>query len=139
RRMRAAATPTTVRNLMRMNDLVDVRDLLPAVRVPTLVLHRIGDRMNSIGSSRYLASRIPGARMVELPGEDHFPSWQPDDIVDPIEEFVEELPDTQTSPLALAAMVAVAGPDEFAERMAGELGTVRHTAEGTPVVLFDGP
>jgi DNA-binding winged helix-turn-helix (wHTH) protein/pimeloyl-ACP methyl ester carboxylesterase len=57
-RMRASATPSTVRALMNMNSLVDVRDALPAVRVPTLVLHRDGDALIDVGGSRYLADRI---------------------------------------------------------------------------------
>ena len=62
-RMRAAATPSTVRALMDMNALVDVRDALPAVRVPTLVLHRLGDALIDPDGARYLAERIPGARL----------------------------------------------------------------------------
>src|ERR687891_587847 len=56
-RMRAAATPSTVRALMDMNSLVDVRDALPAVRVPTLVLHRVGDALVDVGGARYIAER----------------------------------------------------------------------------------
>jgi class 3 adenylate cyclase len=56
-----------------MNGGIDIRAVLPAIHVPTLVLHRTGDRINPIGGGRFLASRIPGARLVELPGEEHHP------------------------------------------------------------------
>jgi class 3 adenylate cyclase/pimeloyl-ACP methyl ester carboxylesterase len=52
---------------------VDIRRLLGSVQAPVLVLHRTGDRMADVHASRYLAERLPNARLVELPGEDHFP------------------------------------------------------------------
>ena len=52
---------------------VDIRRLLGSVQAPVLVLHRTGDRMADVHASRYLAQRLPNARLVELPGEDHFP------------------------------------------------------------------
>jgi class 3 adenylate cyclase len=51
----------------------DIRGVLPSVQVPTLVLHRVGDPEESLEGARYLASHIPGARLVELPGSDHLP------------------------------------------------------------------
>ena len=48
-------------------------DVLPSIRVPTLVLHRTGARCLRVEEGRYLASRIPGAQLVELPGDDHLP------------------------------------------------------------------
>jgi len=56
-----------------MNAEVDIRQALPLVRVPSLVLHRSGDRCLVVDEGRYLASRIPGARFIELPGNDHLP------------------------------------------------------------------
>ena len=67
-RARAAATPSTVRSLIAMNSLIDVRAMLNSVRVPTLVIHRRGDLDSRIEEGRYLADHIPGARFVELPG-----------------------------------------------------------------------
>ena len=55
-----------------MNSLMDIRDALGSVRVPTLVMHRRGDRDSRVEEGRYLAERIPGARFVELSGADHF-------------------------------------------------------------------
>jgi pimeloyl-ACP methyl ester carboxylesterase len=52
---------------------VDIRRLLGSVQAPVLVLHRTGDRAADVHASRYMAQRLPSARLVELPGEDHFP------------------------------------------------------------------
>src|SRR5437867_10138041 len=74
---------------MRMNTRLDIRAVLPAIRVPTLVLHRLGDLDVSIEDGRYLARHIPGARLVELPGDDHLP-WvgDQDAILDEVQEFL---------------------------------------------------
>jgi class 3 adenylate cyclase len=60
---------------------VDIRRLLGSIRVPTLLLHRAGDRFIDVHTSRYMAQRIPGARLVELPGDDHFPFLGDQDAV----------------------------------------------------------
>jgi class 3 adenylate cyclase len=68
---------------------IDIRHVLPAIRVPTLILHNVGDRTVPVESSRYMAERIPGAKYVELAGVDHVPySGNPDAILDEIEEFL---------------------------------------------------
>lgn len=69
--LRASASPGAAINLYRMNIEIDIRQVLPSIRVPTLVLHRSGDRLVDVGNGRYLAEHIPNARYVELPGEDH--------------------------------------------------------------------
>ncbi len=87
--MRLGGSPSAVINLFRMNALIDVRDILPAVQVPTLVLHRIGDQAIEIEHGRYIAQHIPGARLVELSGDDHL-WWVGDSesIVNEIQEFL---------------------------------------------------
>jgi pimeloyl-ACP methyl ester carboxylesterase len=87
--MRAAASPGAVRAVMLMNREIDVRNVLPAVRIPTLILHRTGDRDIRIQHARYMVERIPGARLVELPGDDHV-AWvgDSDAILDEVEEFL---------------------------------------------------
>jgi pimeloyl-ACP methyl ester carboxylesterase len=87
--LRAAASPGAVRAVMQMNREIDVRNVLPAVRVPTLIVHRTGDRNIRIQQARYMAERIPGARLVELPGDDHMP-WIGDSegLLDEVEEFL---------------------------------------------------
>jgi pimeloyl-ACP methyl ester carboxylesterase len=60
---------------------VDIRRLLASIRVPTLLLHRSGDQFVDVRTSRYMAERIPGARLVELPGDDHLPFFGDQDAV----------------------------------------------------------
>jgi class 3 adenylate cyclase len=88
RRARAAASPGAARDLILMNSEIDVRALLPTIRVPTLVLHRAGDRDSRVEEGRYIADHIPGARFVELTGEDHLVLIRPDEIVDEVQEFL---------------------------------------------------
>lgn len=78
RYLRMAASPDAVRNLICMNTSVDVREVLPAVGIPTLILHRRGDRAVGVEHGRYLAAHIPGAEYVELEGEDHL--WYLGDV-----------------------------------------------------------
>jgi class 3 adenylate cyclase len=87
-RARAAASPGAARALVEMNSLVDVRAVLPAVRVPTLVLHRHDDRDSRVEEGRYIADRIAGATFIELAGRDHFVAIDPDQILDPVEAFL---------------------------------------------------
>jgi class 3 adenylate cyclase len=85
---RLSASPGAAVALMRMNFDIDVRHLLSAIQVPTLVLYRTADAVHAAGS-RYLATHIPGAKTVELPGQDYSPHLGDQDaILDEIEEFV---------------------------------------------------
>jgi pimeloyl-ACP methyl ester carboxylesterase len=86
---RYSATPATMVALFQMNSQIDVRSLLPAIRVPTLVLHRRDDRCCPLEGARRMAEAIPGARFVELEGEDHFPyTGDSGAIVAEVEEFL---------------------------------------------------
>lgn len=89
RMQRQSVSPAAAKALFRMARDIDVRDVLPAIRVPTLVLTREGDTPE-VG--RYIADRIPGARFVELPGSEHM-SWAGDyePILDEVEQFVRGL------------------------------------------------
>ena len=71
--LRMSASPGAASVLTRMNGEIDVRDVLPAIHVPTLIVHRTGDLAVTVENGRYLAERISGARHVELPGDDHLP------------------------------------------------------------------
>ena len=73
---------------MRMAFEIDVRDILPSIKVPTLVIHAEGDRICHVENGRYLARHIPHARLVELPGEDHLPWFDPDRAISEIREFI---------------------------------------------------
>ena len=87
--LRLAGSPGSVVSLWRMNHAIDVRPILPTVRVPTLVLHRTGDRAVSVEEGRYLAQHIPCSKFVELDGDDHL-WWVGDSeaIVSETEEFL---------------------------------------------------
>jgi class 3 adenylate cyclase len=85
---RAAASPRMARGVVEAALKIDVRDVLPTIRVPTVVIHRTGDRV-PIEAGRWMAGQIPGARFVELPGNDHTPwNGDMDSVVDEIEELV---------------------------------------------------
>ena len=89
RYLRMSAGPQAAVALGRMNTQIDVRAVLPTIRVPTLVLQSVGDQDVSVEEARYIAARIPGAKLVELPGNDHIP-WtsEQDALLDEVEAFV---------------------------------------------------
>ncbi len=86
---RLAVSPGGIKALVRMLLETDARPTLSLIRVPTLIIHRQGDRAVRVEVARYIAERIQGAKYVELPGDDHFP-WvgNTDAILDEIEGFL---------------------------------------------------
>ena len=158
---RLGTSPAGAIALARMNALIDVRDVLPAVRVPTLILHRDKDPRVKLAASRYLAAHIAGSKFVEIPGADH-PIWvgDTDRVVDEIEEFLTGVRPAPEPDRVLATVLSVdvgdatrraAGrPKPWLERMASfremaetllrqwrgrEIG---QRANGT-TAMFDGP
>ena len=89
RYLRAAASPGAVRDLMRANAALDLRPILSEIRIPTLLLHRTNETWLPVELSRYLARHLPDARLVELPGVDHWP-WlgDADAVLIEIEAFL---------------------------------------------------
>jgi class 3 adenylate cyclase len=86
---RQAASPTMAKAISRLATEIDIREVLPAVSVPTLVLHRTGDMSWPVDGARYIAERIPGAKLVELAGSDHFPfAGDVDALIDEVESFL---------------------------------------------------
>ena len=87
--LRTGASPAAGLALLRMNEETDVRPALSAIHVPTLVLHRTGDRLIAVEHGRYLAERIADAKLVESPGADHIP-WVGggEDITSEIQHFL---------------------------------------------------
>jgi len=142
-----AASPAMAQNLIRMNMRMDIRDLLPTVDRPTLILHRSSDTWIDVGHARYLAEHIPGARYVELPGSDHRP-WlgDVDAIADEVEIFVtgrKSRPRRRTS-LGVDALsrrereVAVlASRGETASEIAGQLFVSKRTVESHLVSVYE--
>ena len=71
--LRHSASPADALALAKMNTEIDIRHLLPAIHIPTLVIHRTEDVDMPVGGSRYIAQQIPNAKLIELPGKDHLP------------------------------------------------------------------
>jgi class 3 adenylate cyclase len=103
---RLAASPGAAISVMRMNMEIDVRHILLAIRVPTLVLHRTDERVVHVEQARYLAARIPGAELVEFPGIDHTPFLgDVDAIVDKMHAFVTGVGDAAEHDRVLATIL----------------------------------
>jgi pimeloyl-ACP methyl ester carboxylesterase/DNA-binding CsgD family transcriptional regulator len=147
-RCRAATSPGAARALIEMASLIDVRDVLGAVQAPTLVLHRRDDIDSHIDEGRYLAQRIPGARFIELEGNDHFVGVDPDQILDPVEQFVRGLGSSVPTETSLTTLLAcrlekpidAAWVRAILQEVIEEHRGVPAIAEGaTALATFDGP
>ena len=89
RMQRATASPGMMTALARMFLDVDVRDVVPTVHAPALVIHRVHDRLVNVRHGRWLAEHLPNARLVELPGGDHFPWYEgADEWLGEVQEFL---------------------------------------------------
>jgi pimeloyl-ACP methyl ester carboxylesterase len=87
--LRMGASPGAAVALTRMNAEIDVRHVLRSVRVPTLVIHRTGDRCLLVEEGRFLAAQVPGAQFIELAGDDHLPFvGDQEAILDAVEAFL---------------------------------------------------
>ena len=161
RRGRASLSPAGARDLILMNAKVDVRDVLPSVQCPSLVLHRTGDLDSQVDEGRYVAERIPGARFVELPGDTHVPWVDMHPMLDEVEEFLTGTRPTPISNRILATILftdvvgstdrlAALGDAAWASLLERHHATVRRelslfggvevdTAGDGFLALFDGP
>ncbi len=83
-----SASPHDGIAFMRMAFEIDVRHVVPSIKTPTLILHRTGDLVCHVENARWLSRNIEGAKYIELPGEDHVPWIDGDDIMDEIREFL---------------------------------------------------
>jgi pimeloyl-ACP methyl ester carboxylesterase len=121
---RRSASPGAAVALLRMNTQVDVRDVLPTIQVPTLVLHRVGDLDVNVEEARWIAAQIPNAKYVELPGDDHL-IWagDVDGLVDEVEEFLTGSRPVQEADRVLATVLFTDIVDST--RRAAELGDRR--------------
>jgi pimeloyl-ACP methyl ester carboxylesterase len=120
RYLRQSASPKAAAALLRMNTQIDVREILPTIQVPTILIYRSDDVDVDVDEGRYMAERIPGARFVELPGGDHT-MWTGDAaaILDEIEEFltgVKRGPEPDRV-LATVLFTDVVGSTELATRL----------------------
>lgn len=117
----AGASPSALLALERMNADSDIRDILPSIRVPTLVMNRTRDPVAHVDAARDLASRITGARFVELPGATHaLTTVEPERVIAEIRAFLTGSPAAIVSDRALATLLFVDIADSTA--MASRLG-----------------
>jgi pimeloyl-ACP methyl ester carboxylesterase len=85
---RASASPGAAISIMKMNREIDVRHVLPAIRVPTLILHRAAERVIDVANARYMAEHIPDSKLIELAGVDHsYLVGDRDALLDEVEVF----------------------------------------------------
>jgi pimeloyl-ACP methyl ester carboxylesterase/DNA-binding winged helix-turn-helix (wHTH) protein len=106
--LRMGASPGAALTLTQMNAEIDVRHVLPAIRVPTLVLHRTDDQCLKVEEGRYVAANIPGATFVELPGDDHLPFvGDQEAMLDAIEPFLSRVPHEGVADRVLATILSV--------------------------------
>jgi pimeloyl-ACP methyl ester carboxylesterase/DNA-binding winged helix-turn-helix (wHTH) protein len=121
--LRMGASPGAAVALTQMNAEIDVRNVLASIRVPSLVIHRTDDQCLKVEEGRFVAERIPGAKFVEFPGNDHLPFvGDQDAILDEMEEFLTGVrhslePDTV---LATVLFTRIVGAEEHAGRLGQE-------------------
>jgi DNA-binding winged helix-turn-helix (wHTH) protein/pimeloyl-ACP methyl ester carboxylesterase len=140
--LRMGASPSAALALTRMNAEIDVREVLPSVRIPSLIIHRAEDACLPAGGGRYVASRIPGARYVELPGRDHLPFvGDQDAILDEIEEFLTGVrPAPEIDRVLTTVMFALFSPDDqsIASASRPELSELNQSYVRRELALFRG-
>ncbi len=117
---RLAMSPGMFRPVYPQTYKIDVRPVLPTVRVPTLVLHRSGNRYIRIDNGRYLAEHIAGAKFVEVPGDDHYyHAGDTEALLGPVQEFLtgtREVAD-EDRVLATVLFTDIVGATAHAERL----------------------
>jgi pimeloyl-ACP methyl ester carboxylesterase/DNA-binding winged helix-turn-helix (wHTH) protein len=146
--LRMGASPGAAVALTQMNAEIDVRNVLPSIRVPSLVIHRSEDQCLKVEEGRFVAERIPGAKFVELPGDDHLPFvGDQDAILDEVEEFLTGVrhriePDTVLATVMVARMVGIKEPRLHAhitKEIEWFRGREIDMVEDRLLAIFDGP
>ena len=143
---RMSISPGASLDLARMNMEIDVSDVLPAIRVPTIVIQRADDKVVNVGEGRYLAERIPGAQYAELPGADHIPvAGDSESVIDQIRQFVSGLSEDESEPETVLATVlftdlvgSTATAAELGDRRWRELLERHHEVVRRQLVRFRG-
>lgn len=148
--LRMGASPGAAAALTRMNAEIDIRKVLPNIRVPVLVIHRSGDRCLRVEEGRHMASLIPGARFLELPGDDHLPFvGDQNSLLDAVRQFVSSLGGTADRSRVLATLLFVRTDvdrrlfEELDGEASREIGWFQGSKIGriddALVATFDGP
>jgi class 3 adenylate cyclase len=137
-------TPGGAEAFMRMAFDIDVRHVAPAINVPTFIVHAKGDKVCPVENGRFLASTIPGARYVELPGDDHVPWFAPDDVLAEIREWLTGQREAATPDRVLATVLftdlvgSTARATELGDRRWRELLEQHHAAVRHELERFGG-
>jgi pimeloyl-ACP methyl ester carboxylesterase/DNA-binding winged helix-turn-helix (wHTH) protein len=160
--LRMGASSGAALALTQMNAEIDVSQVLPTIRVPTLVIHRSGDQCLKVEEGRYVAEKIPGAKYVELPGPDHLPFvGDQDSLLDAVEEFLTGVrhrvePESVLATVLFTRIVGAKGLadrlgqnrwEELIQRLRGHIrkevewfrGREVSLADDRPLAIFDGP
>ena len=154
--LRMGASPGAAVALTKMNAEIDIRNVLPSIRVPSLVIHRTGDLCLKLEEGRFVASQIPGCKFVELDGIDHLPFvGNQDEVLDEIEEFLTGMRHSEEIDRVLATVLNVRiEPNEKTENWQqiydnGQIHFLRQLelfkgreisfAENNLLAAFDGP
>jgi class 3 adenylate cyclase len=133
--------------LARCNTLIDTRSVLPAIQVPTLILHRTGDRDVKVEEARYLADRIPGATLVELAGDDHLIyAGDVDPLIDEVQRFVHAVDARRPAERVLSTIAVVdakwgdaAAAAMVLQQCTAHRGKLLRSSATQWIVSFDGP
>ena len=139
-----ANTPSSAEAFMRMAFDIDVRHVVPAINVPTLIVHAVEDQICHVENARFLARTIAGARYVELPGADHVPWFDPDATIAELREFLTGTREALRPDRALATVLFtdLVGSTEHAaeigDRRWRDLLEQHHAAVRRELVRFEG-
>jgi class 3 adenylate cyclase len=139
-----AGTPRSAEAFMRMAQDIDVRHVAPSINVPTLVIHSVGDRVCHIENARFLSRTIPGVRYVELPGGDHVPWFDPEQVLGEIREFLTGRREAQRPNRLLATVLftdlvgSTALAAELGDRRWRDLLEQHHASVRRELARYDG-
>ena len=137
--LRHGASPGSAVALTKLCSQMDVRRVLPSIRIPTLVIHRVGDLCEKVEGGRYLASNIPGAKLVEAPGDDHL-AWigHQDEVIDPVEAFLTDLQSVPIPDRVLATVMFADVTSRSDEQKQRDFFKQRHARVGHHLARFRG-
>jgi len=149
--LRMGASPGAAVALTKMNAEIDVRNVLPTIRVPTLVIHRAGDVCLKVEEGRFVASKIPGSKFVELEGTDHLPFvGEQEEILEEIEEFLTGMRGAEEIDRVLATVLSVKISEKESQTLENAVnhfcrqielfkGRLISCEDGNILAAFDGP